>query len=70
MDDIRLAAKELYDVWSDVIILDILANGFKVHHQRWDELPELQQKAWIAVSNHTIEQAKELFKMMIIPDHR
>lgn len=70
MSDIEAAAKELWGQWEAIVSSDIVAHGFDLYHQSWEELPLLQRKAWINVAEHVIKEHIDLFGMIFAPDHR
>ncbi len=54
------AGKQLHDVWAQVVYDDIVAHGHKAHHSGWNELPELQQRAWVQVARVASQASAEM----------
>jgi len=77
-NEIEKFAKQLRETWANIVTIDIIAHGFKAYDQTWDELPELQRKAWIAVAKLVITRMIDLSNVSFDlgkivhnePDHR
>ena len=58
-------AKELYKVWSDVVTHQMELKGFKPVESGWENLPELQKRAWIITAQYVIASMNETIDMWV-----